>query len=142
MRARHEAAEEDMRFFERTFRRFDFSTMRMLHFPPVEDFSPDKCTRDGDALRIGEHTDFGMVTLLFHDAESAGEGLQVKKADAGAGNDASGGRHKHGLDRCHQPRWRDGHREHRRSHREVDERRVEGHGSQGGGSQRCGRGKG
>jgi isopenicillin N synthase-like dioxygenase len=81
---------EDMRFFERTFRRFDFSTMRMLHFPPVEDFSPDKCTRDGDALRIGEHTDFGMVTLLFHDAESAGEGLQVKKADAGAGNDASG----------------------------------------------------
>lgn len=82
---------EDIRFFERTFERFDFTTLRMLHFPPVEDSPPGGLPAgDGDALRIGEHTDFGMVTLLFHDDESAGAGLQVRRAGEGAGNDASG----------------------------------------------------
>ena len=80
---------EDLRFFERTFKRFDFTTLRMLHFPPVGDASGGPAG-ERDALRIGEHTDFGMVTLLFHDAESAGAGLQLRRAGAGAGNDASG----------------------------------------------------
>jgi len=29
-------------------------------------------------LRIGEHTDFGLITLLFHDSATSGEGLQVR----------------------------------------------------------------
>ena len=69
---------EDVRFFEKTFVKWDQCTLRFLHFPPC-DFTPGES--DGSEakaqLRIGEHTDFGMVTLLFHDSATSGEGLQA-----------------------------------------------------------------
>lgn len=44
---------------------------RILHYPAV----PASDLSDGTATRIGEHTDFGTITLLFQDAVG---GLQVE----------------------------------------------------------------
>jgi isopenicillin N synthase-like dioxygenase len=74
---------DDLGFFERTFKRMDQCTLRFLHFPPCEYAAGAQDDVDA-TLRIGEHVDFGMITLLFHDGEAAGEGLQVKKAEMGA----------------------------------------------------------
>jgi len=54
----------------------------MNHYPPC-DFEAgvtDGSSSDG-AIRIGEHTDFGLFTLLFHDGEAPG--LQAKRAHEG-----------------------------------------------------------
>lgn len=70
---------EDMRFFEKTFTSWNQCTLRFLHFPPC-DFTPgesDGASAKKSQLRIGEHTDFGMLTLLFHDSATSGEGLQA-----------------------------------------------------------------
>lgn len=44
---------------------------RILHYPAI----PASDLSDGTATRIGEHTDFGTITLLFQDAVG---GLQVE----------------------------------------------------------------
>jgi len=63
---------KDLRFFSKACEKTDLCTLRFLHCPPC-DFDPGSATGDTDkvALRLGEHTDFGMVTILFHD--SAGQ---------------------------------------------------------------------
>ena len=81
---------DDLGFFERTFKRMDQCTLRFLHFPPCKYAAGAQDDVDA-TLRIGEHVDFGMITLLFHDGEAAGEGLQVKKAEMGAVGGKAGG---------------------------------------------------
>jgi isopenicillin N synthase-like dioxygenase len=53
---------------------------------------------DGGQVRIGEHTDFGMLTLLFHDSAASGEGLQVKSVEGGAVGGGAGGERGGWLD--------------------------------------------
>lgn len=48
--------------------------LRLLHYPAV----PRKVLDEGGAVRIGAHTDFGTVTLLFQDMSG---GLQVQTPD-------------------------------------------------------------
>eukprot|EP00232_Nephroselmis_pyriformis_P027819 CAMPEP_0182869110 /NCGR_PEP_ID=MMETSP0034_2-20130328/9728_1 /TAXON_ID=156128 /ORGANISM="Nephroselmis pyriformis, Strain CCMP717" /LENGTH=227 /DNA_ID=CAMNT_0025001549 /DNA_START=36 /DNA_END=716 /DNA_ORIENTATION=+ len=56
----------EVAFFARTFAKMDLCTLRFLHCPPC-DFDPEAVERDGGggfrAIRIGEHTDFGMLTF-------------------------------------------------------------------------------
>ena len=88
-----ELPKEDSRFFERNFTAVDQCTLQFLHFPPV---APSVTTKHDDddiatQLRVGEHTDFGMVTLLFHDSSVNGAGLQVKKASGDQVGGTAGG---------------------------------------------------
>jgi isopenicillin N synthase-like dioxygenase len=86
-----ELPSDDSRFFERNFEVVDQCTLQFLHFPPVD--AADAVNDDDIAtqLRVGEHTDFGMVTLLFHDSVVNGAGLQVKKAATDQVGGAAGG---------------------------------------------------
>ena len=70
-----ELPSDDSRFFERNFQVVDQCTLQFLHFPPVD--AADAVNDDDIAtqLRVGEHTDFGMVTLLFHDSVVNGAGV-------------------------------------------------------------------
>ena len=78
-------------YFSKTIDSVDQCTLRMLHYQPVFDKTGD-CDLDGtttrpdyDAIRIGEHTDFGLFTFLFvRDPEKASShGLQVKAVEGG-----------------------------------------------------------
>jgi len=55
-------------------------TLRLLHYPPtLADADGADCA--GERIRAGEHTDFGVLTLLFVDAAGgtdAAAGLQVR----------------------------------------------------------------
>ena len=84
---------EDSRFFERNFTAVDQCTLQFLHFPPVDPSVTTKHDDDDIAtqLRVGEHTDFGTVTLLFHDSSVNGAGLQVKKASGDQVGGTAGG---------------------------------------------------
>ena len=88
-----ELPKEDSRFFERNFTAVDQCTLQFLHFPPVHPSVTTKHDDDDIAtqLRVGEHTDFGMVTLLFHDSSVNGAGLQVKKASGDQVGGTAGG---------------------------------------------------
>ena len=85
----------DLRFFDKTFKKWDQCTLRFLHFPPCDfvagDSDGSSSTSTKAQIRIGEHTDFGMVTLLFHDSATSGEGLQVKKTKGGVVGGGHGG---------------------------------------------------
>mmetsp|Transcript_62417 Transcript_62417/g.202317 ORF Transcript_62417/g.202317 Transcript_62417/m.202317 type:complete len:194 (-) Transcript_62417:565-1146(-) len=67
----------DLDFFARTTHRFDMSALKYNYYPPC-DFEAG--SSDGEcgsaAIRIGEHTDFGILTFLFLDG--AAPGLQVR----------------------------------------------------------------
>lgn len=75
-------------YFSRTMTGMDLCTLRMIHYPPC----PLDSSNENDpasAIRVGEHTDFGIFTFLFvndfHDKASLG--LQMKSiqgADLGA----------------------------------------------------------
>jgi isopenicillin N synthase-like dioxygenase len=70
---------EELDFFSRTLKEMETCTLRLNHYPPC-DFAPgvtDGSSLDG-AIRIGEHTDFGLFTLLLLDGEAPG--LQAKRA--------------------------------------------------------------
>jgi isopenicillin N synthase-like dioxygenase len=90
-------------FFLGAFKSMDMATCRYLHYPP--------CAADGDAaalcrateaaldgtaassVRLGEHTDFGMFTVLF--VADGAHGLQLKPVEGGevrAGAEAAGWR--------------------------------------------------
>lgn len=57
--------------------RTDNTTMRLIHYPPC-DFSEESCGQnETSSLRVGEHTDFGLFTILFTD----GPGLQIKPVE-------------------------------------------------------------
>ena len=74
---------EDSYFFVDKFQKFDLSTLKFLHSPPsnAKNLRNDSTTSKGEALRVSEHVDFGFATFLFHDSQSLGSGLQVKKSE-------------------------------------------------------------
>ena len=79
-------------FFSRTLRDFDSTAIRMLHYPPCD--WHDSMSNPGDvsqALRIGEHTDFGMVTFLMVHPDHGPEGLQIKPVAGGEVGGEAGG---------------------------------------------------
>ena len=86
---------EEHDFFARHLQQFDLCTVRLLHYPPC-DWQQEANNDDKDAngntktaLRIGEHTDFGLFTFLF--THPGPDGLQIKPvAGAEVGGDAAG----------------------------------------------------
>jgi len=80
--------EED--YFSKTLDIMDLCTLRMLHYPPcgsnavIHDVSqgPDDAAC---AIRVGEHTDFGIFTFLFINdfQDKSSLGLQVKDPHGG-----------------------------------------------------------
>ena len=71
-------------YFTKTLQTMDLCTMRWLHYPPcspTEVTGETKFSEEGCAIRVGEHTDFGIFTFLFvHDwDDSSSLGLQIKK---------------------------------------------------------------
>jgi isopenicillin N synthase-like dioxygenase len=77
----------DSNLFVDTLKEFDSCTIRFLHGPPCPDeFDNDRRTANGGDLerpiRVGEHTDFGMVTFLLLGKHGA-EGLQLKSVEGG-----------------------------------------------------------
>lgn len=73
-------------FFSKTIEDFNLSTMRVIHYPPSK-YTPGETTGEmtSTALRVSEHTDFGLFTFLFTD----GPGLQVKAVEGGKIGNAS-----------------------------------------------------
>mmetsp|Transcript_25165 Transcript_25165/g.46119 ORF Transcript_25165/g.46119 Transcript_25165/m.46119 type:complete len:341 (+) Transcript_25165:84-1106(+) len=77
-------------FFSKHFQKWDMVTLRFLHYPPVDYEGPLDSSK---AIRIGEHTDFGMFTFLF--IENAGStesrGLQAKPVQGGMAESSGSG---------------------------------------------------
>jgi len=70
-------------YFSRTLNTMDLCTLRMLHYPPVcggDDTGGNITLNSSSAIRVGEHTDFGIFTFLFiHEFhQESSHGLQVK----------------------------------------------------------------
>lgn len=63
-------------FFLKAFKTYSSARVRISYFPEGKKLSEE---HGEDALRVGEHTDFGLFTILYADAP----GLQVQRA-AGA----------------------------------------------------------
>eukprot|EP00306_Pavlova_sp_CCMP459_P016473 CAMPEP_0185203832 /NCGR_PEP_ID=MMETSP1140-20130426/53727_1 /TAXON_ID=298111 /ORGANISM="Pavlova sp., Strain CCMP459" /LENGTH=136 /DNA_ID=CAMNT_0027771345 /DNA_START=66 /DNA_END=472 /DNA_ORIENTATION=+ len=66
---------DDREFFLRAFRTMELCTVRFLHYPPCHSVSTALDSPDGSAasaIRVGEHTDFGMNTVLFLDSGARG----------------------------------------------------------------------
>ena len=75
----------------------DLCTLKILHSMPTKTTEISEKVGNKMSLRVSEHVDFGFATFLFHDSESLGRGLQVKKASRfDHGERQSRGR----LDRC------------------------------------------
>ena len=72
-------------FFAERHREKNLCTLRLLHYPPVGDAAaPGDEQQPRGRVRAGEHTDFGLITLLFVDAAGGAEaarGLQVRRPD-------------------------------------------------------------
>eukprot|EP00591_Stephanopyxis_turris_P006922 CAMPEP_0195522930 /NCGR_PEP_ID=MMETSP0794_2-20130614/21589_1 /TAXON_ID=515487 /ORGANISM="Stephanopyxis turris, Strain CCMP 815" /LENGTH=360 /DNA_ID=CAMNT_0040652807 /DNA_START=80 /DNA_END=1162 /DNA_ORIENTATION=+ len=82
------ALDLEQNYFSDTLRNMDLCTLRLLHYPPcdVSHQTPhDPEEAEKCAIRVGEHTDFGIFTFLFvndyHDESSLG--LQVKAVNGG-----------------------------------------------------------
>mmetsp|Transcript_30137 Transcript_30137/g.70306 ORF Transcript_30137/g.70306 Transcript_30137/m.70306 type:complete len:344 (+) Transcript_30137:74-1105(+) len=67
-------------FFSKHFKKWDLSTLRFLHYPPTMEAGDDGLLDPSQAIRVGEHTDFGMFTFLFIENVGSMEskGLQAK----------------------------------------------------------------
>jgi isopenicillin N synthase-like dioxygenase len=67
-------------YFSKTLDIMDLCTLRMLHYPPCDPDIANSGLGSACAIRLGEHTDFGIFTFLFvhdfHDESSLG--LQMK----------------------------------------------------------------
>ena len=84
-------------YFVKTLSAMDLCTLRMLHYPPCDDIvndgnndndnnsDYDKSKSTSMAIRVGEHTDFGIFTFLFvrDFQDSSSHGLQVKAVEGG-----------------------------------------------------------
>lgn len=77
-------------YFSRTVEEMDLCTLRLIHYPPCP-LDKSDAANPVSAIRVGEHTDFGIYTFLFvndmHDKSSLG--LQIKSiqgGDLGAGS--------------------------------------------------------
>lgn len=75
-------------FFFKALQACSSSVIRLNYYPPC-DYEPGKSTGDdlSASLRVGEHTDFGMFTILFNN----GPGLQVKAVEGGEVGGAADG---------------------------------------------------
>lgn len=67
-------------FFLRSLQAFNSCVIRLNYYPPC-DFESGKSTGENLSapLRVGEHTDFGLFTILFNNEA----GLQVKAVEGG-----------------------------------------------------------
>lgn len=72
---------EDKNYFSKTLETMDLCTLRLLHYPPCDASDITEKSSDVCAIRVGEHTDFGIFTFLFiHDIHHKSSlGLQVKE---------------------------------------------------------------
>ena len=71
-------------FFLRNFAEHpgpDLCTMKFLHYPPCESTSVVEAADATNALRIAEHTDWGMFTFLL--LRDGAMGLQIRPVDFG-----------------------------------------------------------
>ena len=73
----------DRQYFVKTLDTMDMCTLRMLHYPPCDSNIANAPLDDTCAIRVGEHTDFGIFTCLFiHDFRNKSSlGLQVKAVE-------------------------------------------------------------
>jgi isopenicillin N synthase-like dioxygenase len=72
----------DMDFFAKSTSLFDMCTLKYNHYPPCDFVAGSTDGSVGlEAIRAGEHTDFGAFTFLFLDGEAPG--LQVRRAMEG-----------------------------------------------------------
>jgi isopenicillin N synthase-like dioxygenase len=75
-------------YFTKTLQELDLTTCRMLHYPPCRPADVTESSEEHDprsAIRVGEHTDFGIFTFLFIDnlQDKSSHGLQVKPVEGG-----------------------------------------------------------
>ena len=68
--------------FAQSLNKWELCTLRLLHYPEASDAAAPSETDDGTvALACGEHTDFGILTVLL--LEDGTEGLEVRRPDGG-----------------------------------------------------------
>lgn len=74
----------DHDYFSKGLAELDQATLRLLHYPPCPEIEQDNDSIE-EAIRVGEHTDFGIFTFLFvHNmADASSQGLQVKPIEGG-----------------------------------------------------------
>eukprot|EP00594_Rhizosolenia_setigera_P011856 CAMPEP_0178969284 /NCGR_PEP_ID=MMETSP0789-20121207/18763_1 /TAXON_ID=3005 /ORGANISM="Rhizosolenia setigera, Strain CCMP 1694" /LENGTH=220 /DNA_ID=CAMNT_0020655385 /DNA_START=378 /DNA_END=1040 /DNA_ORIENTATION=+ len=76
--------DDELDYFSKTLEKKDLCTLRMIHYPPCIDYqeteNDEKDSKDEVAIRVGEHTDFGIFTFLFiHDfQDDSSLGFQIK----------------------------------------------------------------
>ena len=83
-------------YFSKTLKDLDLCTLRLLHYPPCSEhhMTPTSTSRKGDeesnrcAIRVGEHTDFGIFTflLVYNFEDESSLGLQIKQPGSGSGS--------------------------------------------------------
>ncbi len=71
---------EDRSYFSGTMDSMDLCTLRLLHYPPCDAGDVKDNLDSSSAIRVGEHTDFGIFTFLFVNnyQDESSLGLQVK----------------------------------------------------------------
>ena len=75
-------------YFLKTLERLDLCTCRFLHYPPCEPPNYSGVLKK-EAIRVGEHTDFGAFTFLL--LGQGAEGLQMKPSEGSEVGGAAGG---------------------------------------------------
>lgn len=77
-------------YFVKTMHRMDLCTMRYLHYPPCDSSHITSSDRGvSQAVRVGEHTDFGAYTFLL--LPKGALGLQIKPVGGGEVGGQAGG---------------------------------------------------
>ena len=68
-------------FFAKTFEEMNQCTLRFLHAPPspLDPLAAQDLSR---SVRVSEHVDFGLFTILLHD-DHGPEGLQIRPVEGG-----------------------------------------------------------
>ena len=77
--------------FTKQLKTYDLCTARFLHYPPC-DFQTSASASTNEAIRVGEHTDFGVYTFLLLRDKQGPMGLQIRAGErGGACGGAAGG---------------------------------------------------